>query len=423
MFSLRFVRLCLVVPLASGLALALSLASTRARAEEPVRLSVADALSRASERAPEVAFARHVLRDAEARRVGAGLVMPVNPRLSVDARPTLRGGSASNIGYAASVDFLFDVGGAPSARREEARRHVAVGQSELRVQRLESRARAWSAYQRALIAEQRVKEISVAVELARRVLAASKERAEAGAAGDIEQSLAQSEVSQLEAGVNAVQQRRELEIMALRDALDLSALTPVSLSTALADPTAVANAEALARKALDARPDLEAIRKRIDLLVATEDRLEREIFPRVGGYLGVDASPLAPMYGIVGLSVELPLVQRNQGPIARAVVQREGETERLALEARRIVRDVYAAYTAFEARRRELRVLTEGALPTAQRTLELVESGWRSGRFDIFRVTSAARDLARVRGLRLDALEAAWMERIALDRAVGGLDS
>lgn len=420
MFSLRFVRVLVLITLA----LVIALVSPRpAFADGPLRLTLADALSRASERAPEVAYARHVLRDAEARRVGAGLVMPANPRLSVDARPTLRGGSTSDIGYAASVDFLFDVGGAPAARKEEARRYVAVGESELRVQRLESRARAWAAYQRALIAEQRVKEITVSVDLAKRVLAASRERAEAGAAGDIEQSLAQSEVSQLEAGVNAVQQRRELEVMALRDALDLSAVTPVSLSTPLADPAAVATAEALARKALERRPDLEAIRKRIDLLVATEDRLEREIFPRVGGYLGVDASPLSPMFGIVGLSVELPVVQRNQGPLARAVVQREGETERLALEARRIVRDVHAAYAAFEARRRELRVLSEGAFPTAQRTLELVETGWRSGRFDIFRVTSAARDLARVRGLRLDALEAAWMERIALDRAVGGLDS
>jgi outer membrane protein TolC len=57
----------------------------------------------------------------------------------------------------------------------------------------------------------------------------------------------------------------------------------------------------------------------------------------------------------------------------------------------------------------------------AERTLALVETGWRSGRFDIFRVTTAARDVARVRSLRLDALEAAWLDRIALERATGGI--
>ena len=96
---------------------------------------------------------------------------------------------------------------------------------------------------------------------------------------------------------------------------------------------------------------------------------------------------------------------------------------RLEIEARRIVRDVFASRSAYESRREQLRILTEGALSNAERTLELVETGWRSGRFDIFRVTAAARDLARVRGLRLDLLEAVWMERIALDRAVGGLGS
>jgi outer membrane protein TolC len=84
------------------------------------------------------------------------------------------------------------------------------------------------------------------------------------------------------------------------------------------------------------------------------------------------------------------------------------------------VRDVVAARAAYETRRRELQSLRDAALPAAERTLELVEVGWRSGRFDIFRVTNAARDVARVRGLRLDALEAAWMERIAVERAIGG---
>lgn len=256
--------------------------------------------------------------------------------------------------------------------------------------------------------------------LAERVLGASRERAQAGAAGDIEQSLAESELAVLHAGLTAAEQRRELGLMGLRDALDLPADAPIALATPLAEPSSVPTPQTLAKRALEARADLEAIRKRIDLLVATEERLEREVFPRVGGYLGVEQSPLSPTIGIVGVSVELPVAQRNQGPRARAAAQREGENDRLVIEARRIVRDVHAAFVAFEARRRELKTLTETALPTAQRTVDLVESGWRSGRFDIFRVTSATRDLARVRALRLDALEAAWMERIALDRAVGG---
>jgi outer membrane protein TolC len=119
--------------------------------------------------------------------------------------------------------------------------------------------------------------------------------------------------------------------------------------------------------------------------------------------------------------VELPFIQQNQGPRAIVEAQRGGEAERIELQARRVVREVSAARAAYERRRAELRLLTETALPSADRTLQLVETGWLSGRFDVFRVASAARDVARVRGLRLDALEAAWLERIALDRAMGGV--
>lgn len=156
------------------------------------------------------------------------------------------------------------------------------------------------------------------------------------------------------------------------------------------------------------------------LLDATDQRLAREAFPRTGLYLGVDAAPLSPVFGIVGVSVELPIVQRNQGPRAVVAAQRSGENDRLELEARRVAREVVAAKEGYEARRAELRRLTTDALPAAERTYELVETGWRSGRFDVFRVTNAARDVARIRSLRLDALEAAWLERIALDRATGG---
>lgn len=349
--------------------------------------------------------------------------MPTNPRVSADARPALRTGAGTDIGYGANAEFLFEVGGAPAARREEADRYASVAESELRVNRLEARARAFSAYVRVLIAEERIRETTFAVDLASRVLAASQQRGDLGAAGDIERTLAESELGQLRASAVSAEERRQRALMDLRDALDLPAQSALSLSTKLTEPLPVATPEALARRALAARADLDAIRQRIDLLLATEKRLTREIFPRVGGYLGVDASPLSPMFGIVGVSVEIPVAQRNQGPLARAAVQREGEIDRLAIEGRRIIRDVYASFSAYEARREELRRLTDDALPSAQRTVDLVEAGWRSGRFDIFRVTSAARDLARVRALRLDALEAAWMERIALDRAVGGLES
>jgi cobalt-zinc-cadmium efflux system outer membrane protein len=399
-----------------------ALHSTPARAEAGLSLSLPDAIVRAEARAPEVALARRRIGEAEALRVGAGVVMPVNPRVSVDVRPGLYRALPSDVGYGATADALFEVGGAPGAREREAERHVELANAELRLQRRDARAAVWTAYVRSLVAVERIRETRFAIGVAERVLGASRQRAQAGAAGDIEQSLAEAELAQLRATEDRVTRERAIGLMQIRDVLDLPADVPLTLSTPLQEPEAVPDAAALAKRALAIRGDLETIRRRVDVLVATEERLQREAFPRVGGYVGVDASPLSPMFGIVGLSVELPVAQRNQGPRARVAAHRATELDRLEIEARRIVREVYLVRTSYESRLVELRRLSAEALPAAERTLDLVETGWRAGRFDIFRLTSAARDLTRVREFRLDALEAAWLERIALDRAVGGLD-
>ena len=94
--------------------------------------------------------------------------------------------------------------------------------------------------------------------------------------------------------------------------------------------------------------------------------------------------------------------------------------ERQELQARRILREVTALHAAYESRRAELETIEKTSVPAAVRTLELVEVGWLAGRFDVFRVATAARDVARIRAARLDALEGAWLARIALDRAAGG---
>jgi cobalt-zinc-cadmium efflux system outer membrane protein len=256
--------------------------------------------------------------------------------------------------------------------------------------------------------------------IADRIHAASRLRAEAGASGDIEESLAQTAVGELRATIADAVRRREAHLSELRELLDLPATDALDLTTPLEEPDAAPPDGALVQRALRSRPELDLVRERVLALEATDDRLAREVFPRVGAYVGVDAAPASPVFGVVGVSVELPFAQRNQGPRAVAQAARAGELAQLELQGRRIAREVTAARAGYEARRAQLKGITQEALPAAERTLELVELGWRSGRFDLFRVTSAARDVSRVRGLRVDALEAAWVERVALERAVGG---
>ena len=386
-----------------------------------ISLTLKAAIDRASQRAPDVVLAGRALNEARAMRVGAGNVFPVNPRVQADARPPITGGTLHDVGYGATLETFFDLGGAPRARVREADRGGDVATADLSLERLRARIAAWTAYLQVRVAEMRVEETKGLVAIAERILRASRQRGAAGAAGDIEESLATADLGQLTVAIEAAARQREEHLSTLRDILDLPSTQAVVLTTPIEDPSPPPDTDALFARALASRPELAQIRSRLAYLDARYERLGSERFPKLGAYVGVDSAPVSPIYGVLGISIELPIAQRNTGPRAVVEAARATEAERQELQGRRILREVTAVHAAYESRRRELQLITATSVPAAERTLDLVEAGWLAGRFDVFRVATAARDVARTRGSRLDALEAAWLTRIALDRAAGGV--
>ena len=376
-------------------------------------------MERAKATSPEVTRARYAAREADAKRVGAGIRLPANPRLSVEGRPILSGGSG-RMGYAATLDFLFDVSGAPNARIREAQRYSQLAQAELAMSRTSARVRAIGGYVAAQIAELRIIEADAALVVARRVLDATERRVNVGAGSELDSASAQLQVAELEAARMAFERARATGQMDLRDALDLESDTPLTLTSSVVDLPAVGEVNTLLQRALTTHPELKSIQARVALWSATEERLKAEIFPRLGLFAGVDSAPLSPTYGVLGLSVELPVAQRNQGLRAQSARARESAEADLDLEARLLTRAVIAALNSYDSSRRELERLSSQAVPAAERTLSFAEAGFQAGRFDVFRLLAAARDSLRVRASRIDAIEAAWIARIELERAVGG---
>jgi outer membrane protein, heavy metal efflux system len=390
--------------------------------EHALPLTLGDALSMAEKRAPNVAISRLGVQEAAARRIGAGLVFPSNPRASLEGRPAVTGGSfIGDMGYAASLDVPLDISGAPNARVREADRGIRVAESELRVETRFAKFRTWSAYVRSWVTGERIRELTRAVENAQRIVDAIKTRVLAGASGETDEALATVEVGELEAALERAKGMHSTELMSLRDALDLEYDRTLTLTTSFAEPPAAPDETRVRALALARRPELSVLQDRIELLSATHERLDKEVFPKMSVYGGVDAAPVSPIFGVLGVSVELPIAQRNQGPRARVLSERDTELARKTLFAKALMREVTAVRAAYASHKEELRLLEIRALPAAERALELVETGFRAGRFDLFRLTSALRELNRVKAERLDALETAWLAFISLDQAVGGV--
>src|SRR5450432_1907610 len=107
--------------------------------------------------APEVVSGRQNVREADARRIGAGIIMPSNPRLAIDVRPAVTGGNGfRDLGYGAVLDLPFQPGGAPSARIAEADRGASVARADLVLDRSGARLRAFTAYIKSQIAALRI---------------------------------------------------------------------------------------------------------------------------------------------------------------------------------------------------------------------------------------------------------------------------
>ncbi|MCU0695317.1 MAG: TolC family protein [Myxococcaceae bacterium] len=384
-------------------------------------LSLSQALERAASSAPEVQVAARVLDEAEATRVGAGIFLPTNPRLFVDYRRLAFSAPMDPLnGYNLGVDGTLEVSGAGFARVEEASRRVSLAQSELQLAQTLARVRAWLAYVEAQAATERVRILEGALATAQRVESASRERLKNGVAGEPDVAAASLEVASVRAELEESRRLQEAARASLRQVLDLPADEPIDVEPAFREPTDVGTEDELVTRAIDRRPELASVKARLSLLETIDSRLFREGLPRLSYNLGFDAAPASPVFGYAGLGVELP-VQRNQGPRAVAQAQRETERVRLETELRRVRRDVAATRKSYLSRLSQLGTLTKDAVPAAERNEDLVEEGWKAGRFDIFRLTAATRELNRVRRERLETLLSAWADYVELQRASGGL--
>jgi outer membrane protein TolC len=383
--------------------------------------SLDEAIRRAEEAAPQAVLARQAVREAAAKRVGATLRIPANPRLAMELRPAVTGGALlGDMGYGGTLDLPFDLGPAPSARGREAQSGVAVAEADLATERRQARGQVAALYIQCNTWAARVAEFDALLQIAERILRASITRSAAGASGDVDEATARSELSVLQSQRQGATRQYDAYLMQMRSLLDLPHDAPLVLTSPLGAPKMPLGEQVLIARALNQKPELARARAKIAALMATSERLRGELFPKLSVFLGVDAAPVSPVFAQLGLSVELPFAQRNQQARAVTETQTQAEQTRLEFQLRQIVRDVAAARSSYESRRSELSVLTEQGLPAAERALELVLAGWLAGRFDIFRVSAAARDVARLRALHMDALEATLLDYAALEFQVGG---
>lgn len=109
---------------------------------------------------------------------------------------------------------------------------------------------------------------------------------------------------------------------------------------------------------------------------------------------------------LVGVSIPLPLRNKNQGAIAAAEARVRAATAREAIalaDYRQEVAQARADYLGAEAK---AKTLEAGSLPQAEEALRLAEVGYRNGKFPLMEVLAAAEARDEIRRSLIDAREA-----------------
>lgn len=397
-------------------------AAARAAAEQGA-WTLRAAGEHALQNAPAIKSAEAARQTALAYRTFGEMPRVGNPLVSVRAMIGKPDDPAAT--YAVLVGLPFDVARTRKRYRREARFVVEEAEARLLSARNDVRSEARAAYVDVAFA---IRAESVARESAANASAvhdAVKARLAAGSATALDLAMAETTLADANADIARAARTRVEAEQRLRQALGLRAGEPVQITELNAPqlPQTLTRDGAV-KVALERRRELRAFESERERYRAADARLRAEAVAPLTANLEAERQGNRSPNQSVGASVgfALPFVITNQGE--RAVTKQRAnaaEVER-TLVAQTIAREVLSSYAHLEAALAEVQSLEKQALPAAERTLEMVGVLLKAGAVDYFRLLTARREAVSLRMRRVDALREAWLSRIALERAVGGLE-
>ncbi len=223
-----------------------------------------------------------------------------------------------------------------------------------------------------------------------------KLRVETGEAGKYELIKSDAEI------VNARQREQTARLQIAQAAISINRLAagrlPAgwTLAAQLSESVEVPPLDTLKETALRENPelrvleaDLERFRSRIS--EATASRL-----PGVEFRLRQSREPDV-RHDIVGVSVQIPLLDQKRGPGAEAIAERERTLARLEGRRAELMQQLELASNSVEIARVRIKALSEGAMRDAEAALRVAEAAYRFGERGILEVLDAQRVLRAVR--------------------------
>ncbi len=388
--------------------------------QEPLSLTLPEALTRAQEHNPELLAARQELEIARGRLVRAQYPNQFNPELGGGgAQRHFAGGPGGSTDFDFTLSQELEVAGQRGKRIEEATQNLAKVTQQVKDAERLTLAQVKEAFYRALSLNRRLQLFRNIEDLNRRLRDIAASRFQAG------------DVPKMDVNVAAIRlgQARKDTIVATRDYRNtlqeverLVGVEPVGQVVLMGQLTVqpqTLQLDHVLRLALDNRPDLQATKVERQR-VAAETALTRRLIipnPTLQAFYRREEGGQTIAGG--ALSFPLPLFDRKQAELTQLAGRASQVTYEQQSVELRIQQEVRDAFRSYEAAREEVGVFETEVLDRAAENFQLMETAYREGKIDLLQVVVVQNDLANAQFSYVDSLLQYWSARTALERAIG----
>ncbi|MCE1115303.1 TolC family protein [Pseudomonas sp. zfem004] len=380
-------------------------------------ISLPQALSTAMDANPDLAAARQEIGIADGARKQAGLIP--NPEISYEMEDTRRSTSTTTV----TLSQTLELGGKRGARVEVATYGQSVAQLELdrRVNGL--RADVVQAFYAALRAQTGLDLAKQSLDLTERGLRIVDGRVRAGKSSPVEATRAQVQLAEARLQVRRAETEKTTAYQQLAQVTGSSVTVFDRLESPTLSPGLPPRTEELLAQ-LDQTPEMRQAVVQIDKSDASLGAEKAQRIPNLTVSVGsqYDRS-VRERVNVVGLSMPLPLFDRNQGNILSASRRADQARDlRNAVELR-LRAETQTALNQWSTAMQEVESYDKTILPSAQQAVDTATRGFEMGKFGFIEVLDAQRTLIVARGQYLESLAAATNARAQVERVYGEVGS
>lgn len=378
---------------------------------DAAELTLGDAIRYAVANHPDLRSAGYAVQAAAGREEQAELYP--NPTFAFGAE-----GLGASEGDAGETTYVIEqeivLGSKLAKAQRVARAEQELVRAAFTAQKFELAKRVTHAFVTTVAAQERLAGREELLELAERLLDAAQAQVQAGAA--TEPDRLRAELVREQAAIELHSARFELDAAAGALAAAIGRPVDRALVHELGAVQIFGSEDDVASQVLRANSRVAAARVGIDRSRHVHALAKSQAIPNVVASAGPRYSDIDGESTVdVGIGIEIPLFDRNQGEVRAAFADRLAAAASLGSVELELAAETSAAWAEYESARLTVESYQESLLPKAERSLDLTRQAYQSGKVGYLRMLDAQQVYVESRIALVDALERLGLASADLD--------